>query len=257
MANYTVEQIEYLREKAYLTYEEALEVLERFNGDLTRCLVDLERRGRIRPAPRSGAPRPKTRAQKPEPDFGRSSAKREAPKGRDADWHGIFSTFLHTNFIVTKDGGTIANLPALFVLLVFLFAPHVMIPSILLMFVLGCRVNLKTARKDGSVEEEIRNIVDNAAENIRKTADSFAEAAKSTAETVRNSAKQAPEETANTYETPAAEDAPYGEVVQEFDVRPAQEAPKAETPAEDAAPHAGEPIEKSPEDGEENEITIG
>ncbi len=255
MANYTVEQIEYLREKAYLTYEEALEVLERFNGDLTRCLVDLERRGRIRPAPRSGAPRPKARPRKPEPEFGRKSAEREAPKGRDANWHGVLSTFLHTNFIVTKDGGTIANLPILFVILVFLFAPHVMIPSILLMFVLGCRVNLKTARRDGSVEEEIRNIVDNAAENIRKTADSFAEAAKSTAETVRQSAKQAPEEEANTYETPAAGDAPYGEVVQEFDVRPAQEAPKA--PAKDEAAPAEAPEEKTPEDGEENEITIG
>ena len=47
--------------------------------------------------------RPKARPRKPEPEFGRKSAGREAPKGRDANWHGVLSTFLHANFIVTKD----------------------------------------------------------------------------------------------------------------------------------------------------------
>lgn len=256
MANYTVEQIEYLREKAYLTYEEALEVLERFNGDLTRCLVDLERRGRIRPAPRSGASRPKPRPRQPEPEFKREAKERHAPKGQSSDWNGILSTFLHTNVIVTKDGDTIANLPVLFVLLVFLFAPHVMIPSILLMFVLGCRLNVKTKRKDESVEQEIKDIVDKAAQNIRKTADSFAEAAKNTAATVRQNVQQEPDEEPHTYETPAApSDTPYGEPVQEFDVRPAKETTQSAAEpdavrADTAKPEDGEP-------GEENEITIG
>ena len=256
MANYTVEQIEYLREKAYLTYEEALEVLERFNGDLTRCLVDLERRGRIRPAPRSGANRPRPHPRQSEPEFKKEAKERRAAKGQSSDWNGIVSTFLHTNVIVTKDGDTIANLPVLFVLLVFLFAPHVMIPSILLMFVLGCRLNIKTKRKDESVEQEIKDIVDKAAENIRKTADSFAEAAKNTAATVRQTAQQEPEETAQTYETPdAPSDMPYGEPVQEFDVRPAKEAPHRDSATDGGKADAGNPEDAAP--GEENEITIG
>ena len=57
MERYTVEQVEFLRQRADITYEEALEVLERCNGDLTRCLVDLERRGKIRRTGANAAPK--------------------------------------------------------------------------------------------------------------------------------------------------------------------------------------------------------
>ncbi len=224
MATYTVEQIEYLRAKAYVSYEEALELLDRYGGDLTRCLVDLERRGRLKP--QAGAQRAGERTRKARGEG------REFPRGgeRGTDWQGILSTFLHTNLLVTRSGETVANLPVLYVLLVFLFAPHVMIPSVLLLFVFGCRINLRAGRKDGRVEDELRNIVDNAAQNIRKTAGSFAQAGRDAARTVRETAQAAapqPEEPTQP---------PCDEPVQEYDVQPAKEQPR---------------------DGDENEITIG
>ena len=67
----TLEQVEKLREKAGLTYEEARRVLEQAGGDLLEALIQLERQGRLdsggaryttRPAgaetPRPGTPPP-------------------------------------------------------------------------------------------------------------------------------------------------------------------------------------------------------
>ena len=48
MANYTIDDIEILRKKSGITYEEAVNLLEYHNGSLTRSLVDLERNGRLR-----------------------------------------------------------------------------------------------------------------------------------------------------------------------------------------------------------------
>lgn len=47
MANYTIEDIEILRKKSGVTYEEAVNLLEYHNGSLARSLVDLERNGRL------------------------------------------------------------------------------------------------------------------------------------------------------------------------------------------------------------------
>lgn len=230
MATYTVEQIEYLRAKAYVSYEEALELLDRYGGDLTRCLVDLERRGRLKPQAGARGGERAQRARKEAREF-----RREGERG--TDWQGILSTFLHTNLLVARSGETVANLPVLYVLLVFLFAPHVMIPSVLLLFVFGCRINLRTGRRDGRVEDELRDIVDNAAENIRKTAGSFAQAGRDAARTVRETAQAAapqPEE------GPDAEpvNPPCDEPMQEYDVQPDKERPRDG-------------------DGDESEITIG
>ena len=45
----TLEQVERLREKSGLSYEEARDLLERCHGDLLDALIELERQGRLRP----------------------------------------------------------------------------------------------------------------------------------------------------------------------------------------------------------------
>ena len=54
MAQYTIEDIEILRHKSGISYEEAVNLLEYHNGSLARALVDLEKNGRIRES-RGGA----------------------------------------------------------------------------------------------------------------------------------------------------------------------------------------------------------
>lgn len=46
--------IEYLREKADVSYEDAEKLLERFDGNVMRALVELEQQGRVYAQPHSG-----------------------------------------------------------------------------------------------------------------------------------------------------------------------------------------------------------
>ena len=48
MAKYTIEDIEILRQKSGISYEEAVNLLEYHNGSLARALVDLEKNGRLK-----------------------------------------------------------------------------------------------------------------------------------------------------------------------------------------------------------------
>ena len=53
MAKYTFEDIEILRQKSGISYEEAVNLLEYHNGSLARALVDLEKNGRLKTGPAS------------------------------------------------------------------------------------------------------------------------------------------------------------------------------------------------------------
>ena len=48
MAQYTIEDIEILRQKSGISYEEAVNLLDYHNGSLARSLVDLEKNGKLR-----------------------------------------------------------------------------------------------------------------------------------------------------------------------------------------------------------------
>ncbi len=62
--------IEYLREKADVSYEEAQALLERFEGNVMRALVELEHQGRI-----YGQPQAEAHARQADPDFAAAKAK--------------------------------------------------------------------------------------------------------------------------------------------------------------------------------------
>ena len=48
MAAYTIEDVELLRKKGGMTYQEAVALLEYHNGNLARALIDLEKNGRLK-----------------------------------------------------------------------------------------------------------------------------------------------------------------------------------------------------------------
>ena len=48
MASYNIKHIEYLRQKANLTYEQAVALLDRNDGDIGRALIELEKSGALR-----------------------------------------------------------------------------------------------------------------------------------------------------------------------------------------------------------------
>ncbi|MCL2812388.1 MAG: hypothetical protein FWD25_10960 [Clostridia bacterium] len=181
MAKYTVEQIDYLREKASITYEEALETLERFEGDLARCLVDLERRGRIKPPRKQGATgsqyRFEYRYDQNAKGYDRGYARPPRGKAFVLD-HEMVKQALFSRIVVRKGDRVVADLPVAYLIFAVFMAPHLMFSSLLLIFLLGYRVKWERKPEKPNRANDIFAFVDKTAEHIRRTADSFARAVK-------------------------------------------------------------------------------
>ena len=143
MAHYTIEDIEILRQKSGISYEEAVNLLEYHNGSLARALVDLEKNGRIRDA-------------------------REATSRRGKRGSNVFNHLFRMRVKATKGTIPIMNLSALFMIFVLLVAPWVLIIGGLVALVLGYRFSVERNSPEFS-RESLENIVRNAGSNVRTT----------------------------------------------------------------------------------------
>lgn len=136
--------IEYLREKANVSYEEAAELLERFDGNVMRVLVELEHKGRVY----SQAPvdDDQTRYQQREYyNTNRNEAKDKAAS--------FINKAFQTRLVVERkreDGEkeTVANLSAPFAAGAAIVAPWLTVATAGLAFVTGHNVKIKTEEKD-------------------------------------------------------------------------------------------------------------
>lgn len=206
MANYTIEQVDYLREKADVSYEEAVSLLEQYQGDLTRCLIDLERNGRIRKGQSSGKGSNwnSNTNWNGNWDGGRQGKWNQGPYNQAGGYQGKWDqgpydpangkeykkpfvldgktvrSYLFSRIKVTKGDMIIANLPVVYLIVALFMAPHLFFLSVLAMFVLGYRIKweLKDKKQDTEKDREVYEFVDKAARNIKRTASSFASAVK-------------------------------------------------------------------------------
>ena len=143
MAQYTIEDIEIIRQKSGISYEEAVNLLEYHNGSLARALVDLEKNGRIKDT--------------------RHSKNSSSSTGKN-----IFSFLYRTRMKVSKEQVPLLNISILFVIFAVLTAPWVVITGIAISFVLGYRVFFERNSKDFSADN-IEDVVKNASANVKKT----------------------------------------------------------------------------------------
>ena len=126
MAKYTFEDIEILRQKSGISYEEAVNLLEYHNGSLARALVDLEKNGRLKTGPASG----------------------DAGKGAK----GVFTFLYRLRLRVRKDEAVVVNLSSLFVLLTLITAPHICVIGLIVALALGYRINIDRDSREFSSE---------------------------------------------------------------------------------------------------------
>ena len=126
MAKYTFEDIEILRQKSGISYEEAVNLLEYHNGSLARALVDLEKNGRLKTGPASS----------------------DAGKGAK----GVFTFLYRLRLRVRKDEAVVVNLSSLFVLLTLITAPHIFIIGLIVSLALGYRINIDRDSREFSSE---------------------------------------------------------------------------------------------------------
>lgn len=145
MAKYTIEDIEILRQKSGISYEEAVNLLEYHNGSLARALVDLEKNGRIKT------------------DSGAASHK---------GGKGVFDFLYRLRLKVRKDDMYIVNLSSIFLLFVLIVAPYVVIVGLIAALVLGYRIAVERNCRDFEADT-FDSIVKNAKSNVQHTVNSF------------------------------------------------------------------------------------
>ena len=157
MASYTIEDIELIRKKSGISYQEAVALLDYHNGNVARALVDLERNGRIKPENQQKA----------------STSSSGISHNNRGVLSRLFSKFYRFRLKVKKGDIVIANLSLLFSLLALMISPHLVIIAAILILVLGYRVSFdKNDRAFASANLE--KMVRNAADNVKSTVSDFA-----------------------------------------------------------------------------------
>lgn len=117
---YTLNDVEILRDKTGVSYEEAVSLLDKYDGDMTRALIELEKRGQL----------------------GEKGIKINV-NGNTADIIGrLWRKGCDTRLIVERDGERLVNLSALFMILALLLGWRLVIAGAILALALGCRVRL-------------------------------------------------------------------------------------------------------------------
>jgi len=139
MNNEMIQNIEYLREKANVSYEEAMELLQNNDGDVMRVMIDLEKEGRLysNPTDRGDA--------RIEQQF--HDELNEA-KGKAKSF---FEKAKQTRLVIERknqhgEKETVANVSALVAGCATVVAPHLTIAAGLLSLITGHQV--KVERKD-------------------------------------------------------------------------------------------------------------
>lgn len=155
MASYTIEDIELIRRKSGISYQEAVALLDYHNGNVARALVDLERNGRIKP--------------EAEQKTTKTSAGHDKSRAMN-----VISRLYQARLKVKKDNITILNLSALFSILTLLVSPHLVLIGVIVMLVLGYKVTF-TKRDEDFVATNLEKMVRNAAQNVKDSVSSFAQ----------------------------------------------------------------------------------
>ena len=153
MASYTIEDIELIRRKSGISYQEAVALLDYHNGNVARALVDLERNGRIKP---ENTQRPQT----------------SMPENNKKGFANFMTRLYQFRLKVKKGPVTILNLSLLFSLLAVIISPHLVIIGAMLMLILGYHVSFDKHDTDFA-SENLERMVRNASENVKETVSDF------------------------------------------------------------------------------------
>lgn len=149
---YTVELVEELRARSGISYEEAVALLDKYDGDIARALVELEKRGVLT-----------------------GGKKKKEASGTDgfAAWcKRLLALSISTRVKFTKGDVVIANLTVLFLIACTCFAPWLAIASVILIFLLDLRVNVEK-NSDLYASATLKSMVDGAAETIKANVDNL------------------------------------------------------------------------------------
>ena len=154
MASYTIEDIELIRKKSGISYQEAVALLDYHNGNVARALVDLERNGRIKP------------------DAAQTQSQAAPKSSGKSGLSNFFSRLYQFRLKIKKDNLVIANISMLFALLTLLVSPHLVLIAAIAVLVLGYKVSFNKKDPDFAAAN-FEKMVRNAAQNVKDTVTDF------------------------------------------------------------------------------------
>lgn len=117
---YSVESLEFLKEKANITYDEAVELLKKYEGDVALAIVELEKQGRLKSETTAKAAKTKNKTEAKKCGIGR-----------------LFRKLMAHRLVVKKEEMVIANISWLFIIISVCTAPWLVIFAFVLSLVLG------------------------------------------------------------------------------------------------------------------------
>ena len=147
----TLEQVEKLKERANISYDEARAALEASNGDLLEAIINLEKQNRVE-APKGGGYYSSKDAEKCGGQNGEERYKYQHQKGsslRDLIgkfFKGFKKMVCRGNknyFEAVRDGNIIISIPVTLLVVLLIFAFYFTLPLLVVGLFFGCRYSFK------------------------------------------------------------------------------------------------------------------
>lgn len=170
MASYTIEDVELLRRKSGISYQEAVSLLDYHNGNVARALVDLERNGRMKPEPEQTESRQESSSRK---HTSSNNTRKDSGHRGQSRLVSLVNKLYRARVRIFRNSTPVLNLSLLFALVAAMFSPHLLILSVVMVLVLGYRVSFVKNDPDFA-GENMERMVKNAASNVRSTVNEFA-----------------------------------------------------------------------------------
>lgn len=160
MEPYTIEDIEMLRQKSGVSYQEAVALLDYHNGSLARALIDLEKHGRLNPE----------KDPEKEGNIKMNSKNNTAEKNNTRNKALTLLQKLYRSRVKIRKGDTsVCNVSVLFAGLSLLLAPHITIAGVVASMILGYQFSFTGMDPDfanDSLEKMVRSAAQNAKSSV-------------------------------------------------------------------------------------------
>lgn len=160
MAAFTIEDIELIRRKSGISYQEAVALLDYHNGNVARALVDLERNGRLK------------EEAEPARANSRPASSSTSKSSSNSTSTSLLDKLFRARFKVHRGETTILNISALFALLSLMISGHLVIIGLIICIALGYKFSFD--KHDHAFDgENLQRTVRNAAENVKASVNDF------------------------------------------------------------------------------------
>lgn len=127
--NYTVEDVESLRGKSGVSYEEAIRLLDKYDGDIASALIELEKSGHL----------------------GKSSVSADKISELVSKW---WNLGLKNHVLIERKETMLVNLPVVVALLLAVCAPRATLVAAVLLLVFGGHISLQSGVQAGETPPE-------------------------------------------------------------------------------------------------------